>query len=167
MREFIILLILLLPLNLMGQSLPAKYFLNSEQISLDKTFIFPQSIDSIIVNRNSDTGKIFLITKENPWPNKSIKDLIKDSYGNEFDSLFVNLPLIQIYYIDNYIIDNPLEVRIDKSYFCELMIYNLSDSKLLNDNCRRIRIITLKLTENKPVRKIVIRDKLIDDPEEK
>jgi hypothetical protein len=167
MRQFILLAIFLLPLNLLGQSRPAKYYLNSEQISFENTFILPQSIDSIAVSRNSDTGKIFLITKEIPWPSKSIKDLIEDSYGHEFDSLFLNLPSIHIYYIDNSIIDNPIEVRIDKSYFCELTIYNLSDSKLLNDDCRRIRIITLKLTENKPVRKIVIRDRLIDDPEEK
>jgi hypothetical protein len=165
MRIFYALPLLLLPWELLGQPLPAKFYLNSEQISLEKTFIFPQNIESIKFDRSSDTGKVFIITKKIPWQYKSLQGLIIDSYDHLFDSIFTDKSLTRIYNIDDHIIDYPLDIRIDLSYFCELTTIDLSDSKLLDETCRKIVIINIKLTNKKPEPTIFIRGKVSKDLE--
>jgi hypothetical protein len=141
----------------MGQGRPYKVFLNSKEISLENNFIHPQNIDSMFADKTSETAKILMYTKTKHWENKSLQELISDSYDHAYDSLFKDKSLITLFYVDNKLLENVSQVRFDKSYFCEITVKNLLDAKELIDCCRNVKIIDIKLINERPKAEIYIR----------
>lgn len=164
MRLLITIVTFVLPLGLFSQPKAPIYFLNLEKIQFENNFILPNSISSINVKKDKDTGEVYILTKEIPWMYKSINDLITDSYENQYDEILSELSFTKIFYIDNHLINDPSIIKIDRSYYCDLTIFDLSKSKQLDEPCRKTMIINIKLTEDKPKRKIILRgDNLPED----
>jgi len=146
-----------LPCVLNGQSLSYKIFLNSEEISLDTTFIYPQNIDSILVDKSTDPSKLLIYTKAKHWESKSLHELIIDSYDHEYDSIFTDNSLFTLFYVKNRRLENIPRIKFDKSYFCEITAKHLSEVEGLTEYCRKIVIIDINLTDKKPEKQVFLR----------
>jgi len=141
----------------MGQGRPYKVLLNSKEISLDNTYIYPHNIDSIHVDKSSKTAKVLIFTKTKHWESKSLRELIIDSYGTVFDSLYNEKSHVMLFYVDGKLLENISQYRFDKSYFCEASVKDLSLVKGLKDCCNNLLIIDIKLTDKKPEPKVYLR----------
>ena len=159
MHKLTSLLLLLVPLLTIGQTKTSlKVLLNEQEISFDSVFIYPKNIASILVNRDSATQEILIKTKDDTWRYQSIDQLIRNNSNHpEYSTLYLDKTIKTVYFINNKLINNRLDVKIDISYFADVSIFSLQKVKSLDNLCNNIVIISIKLTEKRPEIEIYIR----------
>ena len=134
-----------------AEKIKPKYYLNNEIVDFEKTYLNANNIESVNVVKKGN-GQIFIKLKENIV----LENLSKLKYEN-IDTL-----QNRIFIIDNKILKNPTEIKIDKTEIGKLEIISSSEFENQNSNFSIIKIITkseLKRIENK--KQIMIRGKQI------
>jgi hypothetical protein len=102
------------------QPRPVLYYLNSTKFSFDSTFIDPQNVKSIYVDKQSDTGKLFFVTKEQPWRYKTLNEVL--SGNRPYSRLASGTNINQILYIDGRLKNLKSNIKIDYTFHPKVKI---------------------------------------------
>jgi hypothetical protein len=158
-------LIVLVSVLANGQSgNPPKIFLNSQIVSFDSVFIYPKNLESIVVNKDSAVGKIFIRTKDPVWKYRTIDELLKTT--PYYSEIVLDKSVTPIFYIDQKLINKKTNARIDYSYYAIVTLKKLSESKSIDETCKKIVIVDIKLTDTEPKPVIYIRGNTIKEIED-
>jgi len=137
-----------------------KYYLNNEPFSMDSVFLYPQSIESIIVKKEIPGGELFISTKHQPWDYYKLDDLIKDT--PEYSQI-IDESIIPVFIIDGKVINKKTDARIDKSYYAKVTLGRLSNVSGLSGKSKKIVIVNVTLTDIDPKKLIYIRGDSLPD----
>jgi hypothetical protein len=163
MNKIILFILFAVPILVKGQTNSSvKVILNSSiETSFDSIFINPSNIESIVVERDSNGGTIYIQTKYPNWKYKSIRDILKNY--PIYPQLIVYKTLTPAFYIDDKPINKITDAKIDESLFIDVSFKDLSRIKSIEMPCEKIVIVDIKLSATKP--KIYIRGDSIQDKE--
>jgi hypothetical protein len=164
MRKLVILLLIIVPSLSFGQlNKPPRIFLNSQIISFDSVFLYPQNVDSIYVKKDSDGGQIFIYTKDQVWKYRTINEVLQIT---PYSHIILDKSITPIFFIDGKLIIKKTDAKIDYSYFATVTIKKLSEIESLKKPCKKIVIVEISLTDTKPEPKIYIRGNTIREIED-
>lgn len=131
-----------------------KYTLNGQEISFEKTFINPSSIDSISIVKTASQATIQLFSKHANISFLTLQDVVK-TYTD-----FSRIDSSMLFCIKNKLIDDISEISIDSSYFIYVNISHLSNSQYLENKYKNLKIIEIDLEKEKREPVIHIRGEL-------
>ena len=130
------------------------YFLNNVPISMDSVFVAPNSLLSMIVQKDTPGGEIYMTTKNQPWDYYRLDDILKSS--SQYSQV-IDKSILPVFIIDGKVINKKSDARIDKLYYAKVTIGKLSNVSGLSGKSRKIVLINIQLTENDPNKDIRIR----------
>lgn len=90
---------------------PPDYILDGQKIVLEKTFMNPDNIDSMRVDRSTPGGTIYIYSKKPGMMFWNLDEVIKNH--TEFEAITKTM----VFYINGKLICNVSDIRIDKSYY--------------------------------------------------
>ncbi len=155
MKKFLFFIVSLISISTAAQPITnINIVLNSKFVlDFDSTFINPQNIKSLRVERLADSANLYIETKDSILRFKSIRDILKDY--PLYKKISINRWLIPVLYIDDKPINKITDARIDDSYYAEVKFKELEKIKSIEMPCENIIIIEIKLSTTKP--KVYIR----------
>jgi len=128
-----------------------KCYLNSKEFELEKIYLNPNGISTIRVEKESENGEVYIITKEKDISLITLTDLVKKyTHIKRIDqSTLFKIDGKYIYDIDG--------IEIDQSYFIYVDVIDLAQAEYLKDKHKRLKIIEIDLESKKREPKISIR----------
>ncbi|MGM0619703.1 MAG: hypothetical protein ACQETJ_01540 [Bacteroidota bacterium] len=127
------------------------YFLNSREIDFEKTFINPENIDSIYVDKEVENGALHIFTKSKRFEFVTLKNILKKHTD-------IDTPAHSVLFRINeeYIFDTK-GVRIDKSFFIYVKVTDVSQVLYLSDKYNELKIVEIDLEREERKPKFMIR----------
>lgn len=127
------------------------YYLNNSKIDLSKTFVNVKSIDSIVVEKETENGEIYLFSKDQDIVLITLVDLLKQH--SDLDEMDDSL----LFKIDGKYITDIDGLSIDESYFIYVNIIELTDMQYLSERHRALKIVEIELEEEERIPEIRVR----------
>lgn len=126
------------------------YYLNS--IKFDKLpLLNTQNIDSILIEKKTANGEIYIYTKNKNIKYLSIDDILKKYTSNNYTNGSV------LYRINGKIVDDLKDLRIDDTYFIYVETIKLHDNKYIADKFKELVIVDINLESEERKPNIIIR----------
>lgn len=147
MKKLILSFIVLIPYIISGQtSNSSKILLNSQfEISFDSVFLFPNNVESITVAQNPSPETVIIKTKSKVWIYKTISDILKTT--PEYFKIMQDKSFKLFFYVNEKPINKITDAKIDTSYFPMVVFKKLSDIKSVDNCCRNLVIVEIKLVD--------------------
>ena len=165
MRKIITLLLIFVPYLSSGQiNNTPKVFLNSQLISLDSVFIYPQNVESINVLKDSNGGQVLIKTKDPVWKFRTLDELIKTT--SFYSQIILDKSITPVFYIDGKLIVKKSDAKIDYSYFAYLSLKKMSEIESLKKPCKKLVFVEIILSDTEPKPEINIRGNTIREIED-
>jgi hypothetical protein len=144
MKTILIAILSLVTISLFSQAqLPPRYYLNSVEIDMDNTHINPSGIEEMRVEKNTERGEIYMITK------RSLRfetlDMILKKHSDIDDS--VNHV---VYFINGKIVTDKAKVKVDDSFFIQIEFKPLDQVNYIDDKYRGLILAEIRLLNEKP-----------------
>lgn len=143
--KIIALLFILLPVTSFisnGQKIKnPTYYLNLEKLDTKNLYINSKYIDSIKIEKKTENGEVYIYTKKKEWKFLSLDDVLKKH--TDVKVLSGNI-LVRI---DEKIVDDIENIRIDETFEEVVIVKTLSDTKYLSDKFRDLLIIDIYLNK--------------------
>lgn len=127
------------------------FYLNAEKIEFKNFYINPKNIDSVSVNKKTETGEIYIKTKKINF--LSPEDILKKYSSVRYSSGSV------LFRINGKNIDDISVIKVDDSYFIYVDEKKLSETKYLKAKFRDLVIVDISLDTKKRLPEIMIRGK--------
>ncbi len=151
--------ILLLWLGFAGfaqQKQAPDFYLNSVKIDINKVYLNEKSIDSIRVEKKTENGAVYILTKDRKFTSITLTDIVKK---------YTNIKRIDpsiLFRIKGEVIEDTTGVKIDDSYFVYVEVKDLSGVKYLKDSFREMKLVSIDLEKSERKPQIMLRGNEID-----
>jgi len=153
MKSIITLLFLtLISISVYGQKEnKTKYYLNSKEFNLEKTYLNPNSISTLRVEKESENGEVYIFTKEKEISLITLSNLVK-----EYTQL-KKIDQSTLFKIDGKYIYDIDGIEIDQSYFIYVDVIELSNAEYLKNKYKKLKLVEIELESEKREPQIRIR----------
>jgi len=153
MKSIITLLFLtLISISVYGQKEnKTKYYLNSKEFNLEKTYLNPNSISTLRVEKESENGEVYIFTKEKEISLITLSNLVK-----EYTQL-KKIDQSTLFKIDGKYIYDIDGIEIDQSYFIYVDVIELSNAEYLKNKYKKLKLVEIDLESEKREPQISIR----------
>jgi hypothetical protein len=115
------------------------YYLNSKRIDLDKVYLNPLRLDSISVQRQTQSGKVLMFTKNSEFSFYRLTDILK-KYTN-----ISGLNDSILFKINGKLIEDTTSIIIDDTYFVYVTTDKLNSVKYISRQFRNLTIVNIDL----------------------
>ncbi|MEH6406731.1 MAG: hypothetical protein V7767_05575 [Leeuwenhoekiella sp.] len=117
--------------------------MNSEKVDIKSVHINPSRIDSIYINKDSENGEVFIQTANKEFTFLTVDDIIKSytPYSKCDPSMLI--------FINNKVIDNLDNIKIDDSYYIYVNEELLASVKYLDPDFKDLKIIRITFQTEK------------------
>ena len=126
-------------------------FINGKEANLySPEYIKPNNIDSMIVDRTTENGSIYIYTKDN----------IKLLSLNEIVEKYTNLTEIDntiLFQINGDIVNDTLNIKIDASWYIYVEVKDLAKANYLDKTLNQLKIVSIDLEKEERIPQIWIR----------
>jgi len=129
----------------------SKYFLNAKEIDFDKTFINPENIDSIYVDKEVENGALHIFTKSKRFKFVTLKNILEKHTDINTSAHSV------LFRINGEYIYDTKGIRIDKSFFIYVKVADVSQALYLSDKFNKLKIVEIDLEREERKPKFMIR----------
>jgi hypothetical protein len=115
------------------------YYLNSKRIDLDRVYLNPLRLDSISVQRQTQSGKVLMFTKNSEFSFYRLPDILK-KYTN-----ISGLNDSVLFKINGKLIEDTTSIIIDDTYFVYVTTDKLNSVKYISRQFRNLTIVNIDL----------------------
>lgn len=156
MKYAVVLILCIVSSQIFGQGIYGQHltnpvvYLNSITIDWDKLHLNVNNIDSMKIERKTERGEIYIKTKT--WPSFLTLGMVLKKYTTLDDSL---QPVI--YTIDGKLVNDTTNVRIDKSFYIDVVVNRFDTVNYIAEQLKGLVIVEIKLSKEKPTPNIRIR----------
>lgn len=149
---FILLSFVMIAISVHGQKdKKPSYYLNSKEFDFEKTYLNPNSINRIRVEKESENGEVYIITKEKNISLMTLSELVKEY------TQIKKIDQSTLFKIDGKYIYDINGIEIDQSYFIYVDVIELSNVEYLKNKYKKLKLVEIELESEKREPQIRIR----------
>jgi len=144
MRHVVVLIFCLLTVDVFSQSQERPtYYLNSNEVEWDNTYIKTSNIESVNVEKKIKGGEIYIKTIR-PVTFMTL-DMILEKHSEIRDSANQ-----VVYIINNNLVTDKSKIKVDDSFFIQLEIKRLEKLNYIKERYRNLILVNIQLLNEKP-----------------
>lgn len=161
MRNYLILIAITIALSGYSQvdkmktNFEPDYYLNSSKIDFKKVYLNPKSIESINISKNNENGhpngEVHIVSKKDKLSFLNLQQVLIQyavQSGSKDPVLFI---------IDNNVMYDTSDIRIDKSYIKQVKVNNLGQTNYINKKSAHLTIVQIILSPEGDKKELMIR----------
>lgn len=130
---------------------PPDYILDGQKFVWERTFINPDNIDSMQVDRSTPGGTIYIYSKKPGISFWNLNEVIKNH--TEFEAVTKTM----VFYINGKLISNVSDIRIDRSYYIYVETDALKPVQYISKKHHELTIVKIDLEREIRIPTISIR----------